>query len=254
MLGSSDDRRQIFSGDNEFWKPAPVAVRAAASAAVTSQLQAFKRDDYAAGLKLQSTNLKSNFSSVAVFRAMLKQNYPQFANFKSITFDDARYNSTAKRVALRVTLIGMDGITLRAVYFLVREGNGYLIDGVRSRNLMSSGSRPPSLRPPGQRVPPAVRPPNISHAPTANASRTGSKSDLHFRSAPAGFLQFTEKFERENCSAMLAAMFIGDREIAQNSRNDGLCASRQIRFCGGKAHSESFVFGQNAPAVVTIEE
>src|SRR4051794_25865073 len=60
--------------------------RKAAIAAIEGQLKAFKADDYAKAEKYQASDLRQNFQSTEHFRRMMREVYPQFANYKSATF------------------------------------------------------------------------------------------------------------------------------------------------------------------------
>lgn len=106
------------------------AERKGAIAAIEGQLKAFKADDYALALKFQSSELKENFPNPEAFRRAIKQGYPQFANYKSITFGDGRADAAGDKVALSVILTGQDGVTVRAVYLMLREKGEYRVDAV----------------------------------------------------------------------------------------------------------------------------
>ena len=110
--------------------PASAAVRKAAVASVLAQLKAFARDDYAKAVQYQSANLKQNFPSVAAFKQMMTSAYPEFAHYKSAQFGDAQADTGGVHVLLPVTLTGQDGIVVKAMYILVREGRIYKVDGV----------------------------------------------------------------------------------------------------------------------------
>ena len=119
-------------------RPARAAERQGAAASITAQLKAFQKDDFQKAAQYQSANLKRNFPSVAAFRQMMKAGYPEFTNYKSVQFGDARADASGLHVLMPVTLVGHDGVTLRALYLMVREGRTYHVDGVMG------GARPPS--------------------------------------------------------------------------------------------------------------
>jgi hypothetical protein len=110
--------------------PASAAVRKAAVMSVEAQLKAFAKDDYAKAAQWQSANLKQNFPSVTLFKQMMTSTYPEFAHYKTAQFGGAQMDSGGLHVLLPVTLTGQDGIVVKAMYILVKEGKIYKIDGV----------------------------------------------------------------------------------------------------------------------------
>lgn len=119
-------------------RPAKAAERQGVAASITAQLKAFQKDDFQKAAQYQSANLKRNFPSVPAFRQMMKAGYPQFTNYKSVQFGDARADASGQHVLMPVTLVGRDGVTLRALYLMVKEGKMYHVDGV------VGGAKPPS--------------------------------------------------------------------------------------------------------------
>lgn len=106
------------------------AERKAVTGAIEAQLKAFKADDYAAAMKYQSAALREQVDSAEDFRRMIKNSYPQFAKYKSITYGNATCDPKAERVAIQVTVTGEDKITVKAIYLMVKEKDGYKVDGV----------------------------------------------------------------------------------------------------------------------------
>jgi len=147
------DRTPIFSSKNKYWQPAPEAVRAAAQAAILFQLQAFKRDDYFAATRPPVANWQKRFPSVAVFRAMLKQFFPQFARNKSVKFGAIRWNAEEKRVAVRTTLTSMDGTACTAVYLLSAENDKYMIEIILNIFVVPQKPAPVSPLRPARKIP-----------------------------------------------------------------------------------------------------
>lgn len=126
--------------------PASAAVRKAASASIKAQLNAFAKDDYSKAVQYQSAGLKRNFPSVGAFRQMMTTTYPEFAHYKSVQFGDARADSKGLHVMMPVTLTGQDGVTLKALYLLVKEGKTYKVEGV------AGGARAPLPNDPSSSV------------------------------------------------------------------------------------------------------
>jgi hypothetical protein len=106
------------------------AERKSAVDAIEAQLKAFKADDYKKAETYQSAGLRQNFRSTDEFREMMKKGYPQFANYKSVRFGDARCNAKGDQLQVRVTVTGQDGVTVRAVYLMVREEGQYRVGSV----------------------------------------------------------------------------------------------------------------------------
>lgn len=119
-------------------RPAKAAERQAVAASIMAQLQAFQKGDFQKAVQYQSANLKRNFPSVAAFRQMMKAAYPEFTNYKSVQFGEAQADASGLHVLMPVTLTGKDGVTLRALYLMIKEGKVYRVDGV------AGGARPPS--------------------------------------------------------------------------------------------------------------
>ena len=104
--------------------------RKAVTGVIEAQLKAFRADDYKTAEKYQSASLKENFDSTEQFRAMMRRGYPQVANYKSVTFGEARCDEKAEQVQIRVTLTGKDNVTVRMVYVMVKEEGEYKVSSV----------------------------------------------------------------------------------------------------------------------------
>ncbi len=111
-------------------RPAKPAERTAAISAIQAQLKAFGRDDYKAASVYQSSGLKKNFASPEQFRAMMIQVYPEFAHSKRAVFGPAQADASGGHIAIPTAVTGTDGITVHAVYLMVREGKAYRVEGV----------------------------------------------------------------------------------------------------------------------------
>lgn len=111
-------------------RPAKAAERSAAISSIQAQLKAFGRDDYKTAVTYQSSALRKNFSSPLQFRAMITRAYPEFAHSKHIVFGPAQADATGSHLAIPTAVTGQDGITVHAVYLMVREGKVYRVEGV----------------------------------------------------------------------------------------------------------------------------
>ncbi len=112
-------------------RPAKAAERQAAIGSIQAQLKAFGRDDYKTAVTYQSAGLRKNFPSADAFRAMMVRAYPEFAHYKTVTFGPAQSDPAGTHVAILATVTGQDGVVVRAVYLMVREGKTYRVDGVQ---------------------------------------------------------------------------------------------------------------------------
>jgi hypothetical protein len=113
---------------------APAPIRKQVTAPIRAQLQAFAKGDYQAAMKYQSQNLRQFFPTVAQFRQMIITGYPEFAHYKSVKFEDVRADQKGEHAAVQVTLTGQDGVTINALYRMVREGIAYKVEGVMGGN------------------------------------------------------------------------------------------------------------------------
>ena len=104
------------------WEEAPAAEKQAAQKIIVAQLEAFKADDYAEAEKYQSSGLKGSFSSTEQFRQVIKQNYPQFADYKEIKWGKARIADQLLQV--QVVIVGQDDVQIAALYSMSKEDVG----------------------------------------------------------------------------------------------------------------------------------
>ena len=111
-------------------RPAKAAERAAAINSIQIQLKAFRKGDYKTAVTYQSAGLRHMFASTDAFRAMMLRMYPQFAHFKSVQFSVASCDSSGAHLAIPAAITGQDGVTIHAVYLMVREGKVYHVEGV----------------------------------------------------------------------------------------------------------------------------
>jgi hypothetical protein len=127
------------AAQSPFVKPraAKAGERAAAVSVIQAQLKAFGRDDYKAAVTYQSAGLRRTFPSTQAFRAMMLRTYPQFAHARSVAFGPAQCDPSGAHLAIRAVITGQDGVAVRAVYLLVREGKAYRVEGV------AGGAQPP---------------------------------------------------------------------------------------------------------------
>ena len=111
-------------------RAAKAAERTAAINSIQAQLTAFRKGDYKTAVSYQSMGLRHNFPSTDAFRAMMVRTYPEFAHSKSVTFGPAKCNAAGLHLAIQAAVTGQDGVTVRAVYLMVREGKTYRVEGV----------------------------------------------------------------------------------------------------------------------------
>ncbi len=123
-------------------KPAPAELKAAKTS-IVSQLEAFKKDDWAKAATYQSAALKGNFGSTANFQQVIEKQYPQFADYKKIDFLQAQASGPHIQIAVKLT--GRDGVKLDAVYMMVKENGNYRIAGVGGGNAPQKAEEPANL-------------------------------------------------------------------------------------------------------------
>ena len=113
-------------------RAATQAERKAAAASIRAQLEAFKNDDYKRAMIYQSKGLRQNFGTPEKFRTMMRRNYPQFAQYKSVQFGKTLAQGEGKNASLimPVSLTGADGIEVRATYVMVKEDGAYRVASV----------------------------------------------------------------------------------------------------------------------------
>lgn len=101
------------------WKEAPEKEQQAAQKVIVAQLEAFKIDDYKEAEKYQSSGLKGSFGSTEQFRQVIKQNYPQFANYKAVKWGKARIDGPLFQI--QIVIVGQDDAEIAALYSMVKE-------------------------------------------------------------------------------------------------------------------------------------
>jgi hypothetical protein len=102
-------------------RDATEAERKQVTTSIEAQLKAFRSDDYKAAEKYQHSSLKENFASTDAFRAMMRRGYPQVANYKTVTFGEAKSDEKGEQIQIRVTILGKDNVTVKMVYVMVKE-------------------------------------------------------------------------------------------------------------------------------------
>jgi len=100
----------------------------AAAEPVMEQLEAFRRDDYAAAYAFASEEIQRMFDRAA-FERMVKGGYPEIARSAFALVAESRAAPDG-HVYLRVKVRGANGNSVEAVYDMVREGGRWRINGV----------------------------------------------------------------------------------------------------------------------------
>jgi len=126
----ADSSSRQWRDEDGVWRPATTEERKAAITSIKAQLDAFRRNDYDRAVFYQSSNLRRQFPSVAIFRRTIKSSYPQFADYKTVDFGHGRSTPDGSHLKMRVWLTGRDGVTVRAVYLMVLEEKVFRVDGV----------------------------------------------------------------------------------------------------------------------------
>ena len=104
-------------------------VRAADDAAdaksiITSQVEAFIRDDAAAAYSYASPLLHELFPQAEMFMGMVRGGYPPVYRHKS--FQLAEFSTADGRMTQRANIIDANGVAWEAVYSLERQDDGTL--------------------------------------------------------------------------------------------------------------------------------
>ncbi len=128
LTGSGNQRR--LAPHVTPWRAAKPEEIRAASHSIKSQLDAFKRNDYATAATWQSQNLQRRMRTVSAFKRLIQQGYPAFTAYKSVRFGEANAQGDGSLLRIKVALRGAQDEPIEAVYFLVRENGAYHIDGV----------------------------------------------------------------------------------------------------------------------------
>ena len=138
---AKEDSQRRHRHERHRWRDATPEERRAAIASIRGQLDAFRRDDYEKAAFYQSSSLRSLFPSPGAFRRMITTRYPQFARYKTVEFGRARADKEGSYVSVRARLTGRDGVAMRAMYMMVREGEEYRVEGVIGGGLASPEPR-----------------------------------------------------------------------------------------------------------------
>ncbi len=104
------------------WKKAPEKEVKAAQKIIMTQLEAFKADDYEEAAKYQAAGLRDSFGSTEQFRQVIKTNYPQFANYKSVKWGKSRIDGPMLQI--QVVITGQDDVQIAALYSMIKENVG----------------------------------------------------------------------------------------------------------------------------------
>jgi hypothetical protein len=105
-------------------------LRAAAEPAM-SQLDAFRRDDFDAAYGFASREIRELFDREA-FERMVRTGYPEIARSVSAAVAASRHAPDG-HVHLHVRIQGANGRRIEALYDMVREPDGWRVNGVMIR-------------------------------------------------------------------------------------------------------------------------
>src|SRR5262245_1544785 len=110
---------------------APPEMTRAAADAVMRQLEAFRSGDYRLAYTFASSAIRQQFD-LASFERMVMGGYPEIARSASAVVTDSQLNDDGS-LLLRLTIRGLDGNAVDAVYQMVLEGSSWRINGVATR-------------------------------------------------------------------------------------------------------------------------
>jgi hypothetical protein len=97
---------------------------AAAQGVITSQVEAFGRDDAAAAYSYAAPAIREMFPQADIFMFMVQNSYAPVYRHKSFEFGEARVADG--KVAQRVHIVDANGEAWEALYTLERETDGSL--------------------------------------------------------------------------------------------------------------------------------
>ena len=101
---------------------------AAFRAVIGAQVEAFRRDNWGEAFGYASPKIRNMFGTVERFRSMVLNSYEAVARPRVFEFETP--TEIDGRPAQPVFVIGPDGVSRRALYFLERQSDGrWLIDG-----------------------------------------------------------------------------------------------------------------------------
>ena len=108
--------------DEPKWKAASAQEKRAAERVILAQLEAFKANDWKQAETYQAAGLKESFASTEQFEQVIKTTYPQFANYKSVSWKQAR--ASGPLLQIQIALTGEDDVQIAALYSMVKENVG----------------------------------------------------------------------------------------------------------------------------------
>jgi hypothetical protein len=97
---------------------------ATAQGVITSQVEAFGRDDAATAYSYAAPGIQGMFPQPDIFLSMVQRNYGPVYRHKSFEFGEAR--AADGRIAQRVNIIDADGEAWEALYTLEQQPDGSL--------------------------------------------------------------------------------------------------------------------------------
>jgi hypothetical protein len=110
------------------WRISPRETRDAARTTVGAQLAALKVGDLAKAYTFASTGIRRQFS-LEVFAAMIRRGYPALLRQASAEIGIVR-DDRGDRARVEVTVTDRLGRTMAFRYFLLREDDGWKVEGV----------------------------------------------------------------------------------------------------------------------------
>jgi len=106
----------------------PAADAKAVTEPITKQLEAFRRDDYDTAYTFASAGVRQAFDRQG-FEQMVKGGYPEIAHSVS-AFVSRTSGGPDGHVFVHVKIQGDNGNSIEALYDMVRESDGWRINGV----------------------------------------------------------------------------------------------------------------------------
>ena len=137
---------------------------AEAKTTIEGQLKAFKANNFIHASDFQAGGMHMQIGSPDAFRRMIMEGYPEFGNYRTVSYGNAQSSDNGEMLMVPIKLTGEDNITVMAAYLLRRENGIYKVQGV-----VGGGS--PMPRPYGiPRLPTPGQPPTIHKSMLSNTS------------------------------------------------------------------------------------
>lgn len=109
--------------------PAPSPQEKEIRSVIQQQLDAFTFNDYEEAYHLASKKTKDHFSKDQ-YAEMVRTEYPQITKSIRVSFGEVRFNPDPAHAIVRVEITGFNHKKVTAEYQMIREEEGWKVDGI----------------------------------------------------------------------------------------------------------------------------